>query len=174
MRPKRLLTREAVTHAFDSPFTALRSILLRKNNALVIFTSGLIFASQFQLSYVASLTFAAAPYRYSPLVIGFVLLASGLGNVLGSIFGGRYSDIVLRRMTKENGGVREPEASRLAALLALMPDVFADADTFGVYRHALRPAVVRRIRLDGRRARLDCRPDHCPRALLSFHLQNGS
>lgn len=33
----------------------------------------------------------------------------GGGNVVGSILGGKYSDIMLRRLKKKNGGVGEPE-----------------------------------------------------------------
>jgi hypothetical protein len=37
------------------------------------------------------------------------LLVTGGGNVVGSILGGKYSDIMLRRLKKKNGGVGEPE-----------------------------------------------------------------
>jgi hypothetical protein len=41
-------------------------------------------------------------------------VTEGGGNVVGSILGGRYSDIMLRRLKKKNGGVGEPEM-RLAS-----------------------------------------------------------
>jgi hypothetical protein len=34
---------------------------------------------------------------------------AGGGNILGSILGGRYSDLVLRKLKKKNGGVGQPE-----------------------------------------------------------------
>lgn len=73
------------------------------------------------------------PYNYSPLKVGLALLSfgeyrlpavgvhrscmlgtdksldTGGGNVVGSILGGKYSDIMLRRLKKKNGGVGEPE-----------------------------------------------------------------
>jgi hypothetical protein len=49
------------------------------------------------------------PYNYTPLKIGLLLLSFGGGNVLGSVMGGRYSDIILRKLKKKNGGASEPE-----------------------------------------------------------------
>jgi len=49
------------------------------------------------------------PYDYTPLKIGLVLLSFGGGNVLGSVMGGRYSDMILRKLKKKNGGDSEPE-----------------------------------------------------------------
>ena len=50
-----------------------------------------------------------APYNYNALHVGLVLLAFGLGNIAGSVLGGRYSDKVLARLKKANGGKSEPE-----------------------------------------------------------------
>ena len=49
------------------------------------------------------------------LVTGF-----GGGNIIGSVVGGRYSDIVLARLKANNGGKSVPEF-RLRATLAPMP-----------------------------------------------------
>lgn len=54
-------------------------------------------------------TFADAPYNYNALHVGLVLVAFGGGNVIGSVFGGVYSDIVLARLKKRNGGIGKPE-----------------------------------------------------------------
>jgi len=74
--------------------------------------SGLLFAAQYTISYTAARTFAAAPYDYSALIVGCVLLSFGFGNVVGSVAGGRWSDAMLKRMKEKNGGQGEPEASR--------------------------------------------------------------
>lgn len=55
-------------------------------------------------------------YGFSTGSVGLVFLAGGLGNLMGSLIGGRYSDIILRRLTLANGGVRVPEM-RLTAML---------------------------------------------------------
>ena len=75
--------------------------------------SGLLFAAQYTISYTAARTFAAAPYDYSALIVGCVLLSFGVGNVVGSVAGGRWSDAMLKRMKEKNGGHGEPEASQV-------------------------------------------------------------
>lgn len=82
-----------------------------------------------------------APYNYSPLKVGLFLLSFGQfsylsvlvtmltdpltyyqfiipggGNVLGSILGGRYSDYILQRLKRKNGGQGEPEMRLQSAL----------------------------------------------------------
>lgn len=41
-----------------------------------------------------------------------MVLAFGIGNILASLLGGKYSDIVLRKLKKKNGGVGNPEVRR--------------------------------------------------------------
>lgn len=55
----------------------------------------------------------------------------GGGNVLGSILGGRYSDFILQRLKKKNGGQGEPEMRLQSALggkykLILLLGIVAD------------------------------------------------
>lgn len=38
-----------------------------------------------------------------------MVLAFGIGNILASLLGGKYSDMVLRKLKKKNGGVGNPE-----------------------------------------------------------------
>lgn len=59
--------------------------------------------------YTASITLGKAPYNYGSLNIGLVVLAFGIGNILASLLGGKYSDMVLRKLKKKNGGVGNPE-----------------------------------------------------------------
>jgi len=44
--------------------------------------SGFLFASQYTVTLTSSRTFAAAPWNYTPIEVGLVLLAFGLGNVV--------------------------------------------------------------------------------------------
>lgn len=92
-----------------NPMAAAGAVLREPANVLILTYSGLIFGSQYCMTYTASRTFAAAPYNCTPIQVGLVLLAFGIGNVVGSVGGGRYSDYVLRKMKERNGGKGEPE-----------------------------------------------------------------
>lgn len=107
-----------------NPLPAMMSIWRRPSNAIVLICSGWVFAAQYTTTYTASVTFARAPYNYNPLIIGVVLLSFGLGNIAGSILGGRWSDYSLKRQTAANKGVTIPEM-RLKSTLIGMPVLIA-------------------------------------------------
>lgn len=107
-----------------NPFPSMISVFHSPTNATVLLASGLLFAVQYTTTYTASVTFARAPYNYNPLIIGVVLLSFGMGNVVGSVVGGRWSDYALRRMTAKNGGKPEPEM-RLRCTIPAMPLLLA-------------------------------------------------
>ncbi|KAJ7468471.1 major facilitator superfamily domain-containing protein [Mycena latifolia] len=111
-----------------NPYRPLRQVLRRTNNLVILFASGLMFAFTFVVVYSASRTLGAPPYGYNALKIGLVLLAFGLGNLAGSIIGGRYSDRTLARLKAANGGVSYPEMrlrSTTWGLLLLPPSTLA-------------------------------------------------
>lgn len=103
-----------------NPLPTMASIFHSPTNAIVLLCSGILFSAQYTTTYTASLTFSRAPYNYNPLIVGVVLLAFGVGNIFGSVLGGRASDMILRRLSKKNGGVTVPEM-RLKSTLAGMP-----------------------------------------------------
>ncbi|KIJ54895.1 hypothetical protein M422DRAFT_221319 [Sphaerobolus stellatus SS14] len=71
-------------------------VMRRINNICILLASGLIFGGiTYSLSYTAVRTFGAAPYNYGSLRLGLVLLALGIGSMIGSLVGGRWSDRVL-------------------------------------------------------------------------------
>ncbi|BEI85444.1 hypothetical protein CcaverHIS002_0508450 [Cutaneotrichosporon cavernicola] len=107
-----------------NPLPSTISVFRSPTNAAVLVASGLLFAVQYTTTYTASVTFARPPYNYNPLLIGVVLVSFGMGNVVGSVVGGRYSDHALRRLTAKNGGVAEPEM-RLKCTLPAMPVLLA-------------------------------------------------
>lgn len=72
-------------------------------------------------------------YNFNSGDTGLCFLASGVGNVLGAMIGGRYSDAVLRRMSRRNGGVRTPEMR----LRAMLPGVLLTPAGFLLYGWAL-------------------------------------
>ena len=110
-----------------NPFSPLVLVLKRRNNVVTLFSSGmqkslrvirpkptylrlgLLFAFSFNITYTSSRTLGNH-YNYDPLKIGFVLLSYGIGCMLGSVLGGRWSDQVVRRLTSANGGNYLPEA----------------------------------------------------------------
>ncbi|GAA5843409.1 hypothetical protein JCM3766R1_002943 [Sporobolomyces carnicolor] len=113
-----------------NPFSATFSILMSPANVLVLLYSGLLFAAQYTISYTSSRVFSATPYDYSALLVGCVLLSFGCGNVVGSVGGGRWSDMVLKKLKAKNGGRGEPEMrikSTYAAMIILPPLLIAYA-----------------------------------------------
>jgi hypothetical protein len=77
------LARRSLALAADllsQPFAATGQVLRRKENFIAITFSGLLFASQYCITFTASRTFAAEPYNYDALRVGLVLLCFGAGN----------------------------------------------------------------------------------------------
>lgn len=103
-----------------NPLSAVGIVLKQPNLSLAILSSGIVFGAQYAIAYTAALTFAAAPYNYNSLEVGAVILAFGLGNIVGSVAGGRYSDMTLAAERRKNNGVLVPEA-RIRATLIAMP-----------------------------------------------------
>lgn len=56
---------------------------------------------------------SSSPYNYNPLIIGVVILSFGAGNMVGSVAGGKWSDVYLRRLREANNGVSVPEVCSL-------------------------------------------------------------
>lgn len=49
------------------------------------------------------------PYNFSPLSTGLVYLSPFIGGILGTAIAGKVSDIIVRFMSRRNGGIYEPE-----------------------------------------------------------------
>lgn len=107
-----------------NPLPVMISIWRVPSNTVVLICSGFLFAAQYTIVYTCSVTLSAAPYSYNPLHIGLVILAFGIGNMTGSLVGGRISDRVLKRLTARNGGKSTPEM-RLKASFSGMPLMIA-------------------------------------------------
>ncbi|WWC69996.1 uncharacterized protein I206_103940 [Kwoniella pini CBS 10737] len=103
-----------------NPLPTMISVVRKPANSVLLTSSGILFAAQYTIVYTASITLGNAPYNYNSLKIGLVLLAFGIGSILASILGGRYSDLVLKRLKKKNGGVMAAEM-RLKATFVAMP-----------------------------------------------------
>ncbi|EIW70508.1 hypothetical protein TREMEDRAFT_28934 [Tremella mesenterica DSM 1558] len=103
-----------------NPFPTMWGIIKSPPMAVVLLSSGLQFASFYTITYTASITLAAAPYNYNPLYVGLVILSFGVGSMCGSLIGGRWSDMILKRLKRANGGVSNPEM-RLKSTFIGMP-----------------------------------------------------
>ena len=71
------------------------------------------------LNLVQSQAFAAPPYKFKPLTIGFFNFSVLVGAIIGLATAGPLSDWISMRLTKRNNGIREPEMR----LLAMIPYV---------------------------------------------------
>lgn len=112
-----------------NPFPPYVNILRRKNNLVILMASGLLFAFGFSITYTCARTLALY-YDYNALKTGLVLLSFGIGSMLGSILGGRWSDRTLARLKAANGGVSFPEMrleSTKIAMCGLPPAVISYA-----------------------------------------------
>ena len=61
------------------------------------------------LNLTQSQAFAAPPYNFKPLIIGFFNFAILVGAILGLVTAGPLSDWISMKLTKRNSGIREPE-----------------------------------------------------------------
>ncbi|KAI0718247.1 MFS general substrate transporter [Cerioporus squamosus] len=112
-----------------NPAKPIIHVLRRMNNLVILVASGLIFGFSYCISYTCSRTLANN-YGYNALQIGLVLLAFGVGSLFGSVFGGRYSDYVFRKLRARNGGTSQPEM-RLESTIIFMPFLPASVIAYG-------------------------------------------
>ncbi|KAG8214817.1 major facilitator superfamily domain-containing protein [Butyriboletus roseoflavus] len=101
-----------------NPFPPYLRILTRKNNLAILIPSGLLFAFSFSISYTCARTLSLY-YGYDAMTTGLVSLAYGIGLMVGSILGGRWSDRTLVRLKAANGGVSYPEMRLESTKLAM-------------------------------------------------------
>ncbi|KAI0775515.1 vacuolar DHA amino acid exporter [Trametes elegans] len=110
-----------------NPVKPIIHVLRRMNNLTILFASGLIFAFSYSITFTCSRTLADK-YEYNALQIGLVLLAFGVGSLLGSVLGGRYSDHVFRKLKARKGGASQAEMrleSTMVPMVFLPPSVIA-------------------------------------------------
>ena len=62
-----------------------------------IFIASITFGTLGLLSISIQSNFSKSPYRLSTIIIGCIYIPIGTGNILGSVFGGRWSDRILHR-----------------------------------------------------------------------------
>ncbi|KAK7427804.1 hypothetical protein QQZ08_005742 [Neonectria magnoliae] len=80
---------------------------------------------------VVSIVFSAPPYNFDTAGVGYMTLGPFVGNVLGSIYGGPFSDWLIVRLARRNGGMYEPEM-RLHPLILPLISMSGGIIMFGV------------------------------------------
>lgn len=108
-----------------NPLKPMWKVMKRRNNVACLIGSGLLFSFVFVVVYTSARTLAMA-YHYNALKIGFVLLAFGVGSMVGSLSGGWYSDYVLAKLKTKNGGESKPEMrlySTIPGMILLPPAI---------------------------------------------------
>ena len=61
------------------------------------------------LSETVSTIYRSEPYNFSALGAGLVYISPFIGGVLGTAVAGKVSDVIVRFMSRRNGGLYEPE-----------------------------------------------------------------
>ncbi|KAI0633191.1 major facilitator superfamily domain-containing protein [Trametes polyzona] len=110
-----------------NPLKPIVHILRRLNNVTMFLASGLIFACTYSITYTCARTLANQ-YGFDALRTGLTLLAFGIGSLLGSVLGGRYSDYVYLKVKARHGGTGKAEMrleSTIVPVLFLPPSVIA-------------------------------------------------
>ncbi|KAL1943448.1 hypothetical protein VTO73DRAFT_4523 [Trametes versicolor] len=110
-----------------NPVRPIVHVLRRLNNVAMFLASALVFSCTYSITYTCSRTLSSQ-YGYDALKIGLTLLAFGVGSLLGSVLGGRYSDYVYRKVKARNGGMIQAETrleSTAVPMLLLPPSVIA-------------------------------------------------
>ncbi|KAJ1303442.1 hypothetical protein OPQ81_011632 [Rhizoctonia solani] len=118
-----------------NPISPIWNVLKERTNLCMLFASALLYAYEYAVAFTAALTFAAAPYNYNPIEVGLVLLSFGLGNIAGSILGGRWSDRVLSRLKAQNGGESVPEMRLQSTKPAMILPLFVVAYAWMCEKH---------------------------------------
>ncbi|KAG8965945.1 hypothetical protein FRC05_002936 [Tulasnella sp. 425] len=137
--PQEEVNQVKTTFADINPVSPAWKVLKQKSNIVALLASGVFyqdstfkrrsteqwtgpgsfFGYSYGICYTCARTFAAPPYSYNALKVGSVLLSFGLGNVAGSILGGRWSDRILSRLKAANGGFRLQSTTHAMVILPL-------------------------------------------------------
>jgi MFS family permease len=70
---------------------------------LTVYLASITFGTLYMLNISIQQTFSIAPYNFSVLIVGLLYIPNSLGYVVSSIFGGRWTDIIMAREARAAG-----------------------------------------------------------------------
>ncbi|MDI1485184.1 MAG: hypothetical protein OHK93_000319 [Ramalina farinacea] len=70
---------------------------------ITVYYASITFGSLYLLNISLETTFSAPPYNYSEIIIGLTYIPNSIGYILASIFGGRWTDMIMAREAKKAG-----------------------------------------------------------------------
>ncbi|CAO3570656.1 unnamed protein product [Mortierella alpina] len=96
---------EMVEPAKKKRFNPFQSVLLLRHTVVLLASieTGIIFALMFSIETLIPLLFKKF-YGLSETQVGLTYLGAGAGSVMGSVLGGKMSDLSLMRAQRKNGG----------------------------------------------------------------------
>jgi multidrug resistance protein len=74
---------------------------------ITVYYNAVTFASYYLVNITIQTVFSSSPYSFSALIVGLTYIPSALGAILGSLFGGRWTDYIMHREAKRAGRVDE-------------------------------------------------------------------
>lgn len=74
---------------------------------ITVYYNAVTFASYYLVNITIQIVFSSSPYHFSALIVGLTYIPSALGAILGSLFGGRWTDYIMHREAKRAGRVDE-------------------------------------------------------------------
>nr|QFR37053.1 MFS transporter [Cyberlindnera americana] len=128
--------------------------LIRPTKAVVFLTYPPVLLSisfsaiTFGVLYIMNMTiefeYARDPYNWKPLYIGFAYIPNSVTYIFASIYGGRWTDYLLRQYKAKNG-YYEPEArisyNMLSAVIAYPPALMITGWCFYYHTHWVTPLI---------------------------------
>ncbi|KAH8690746.1 MFS transporter [Talaromyces proteolyticus] len=70
---------------------------------ITVFYTSITFAGYYIVNITVQKVFSSPPYGFSPLIVGLTYIPSALGSILGAIFGGRWTDHIMKREASKAG-----------------------------------------------------------------------
>ena len=107
---------KSLAYSFYLPWKIFLYPIVQFASFIVSFSS----TSYLMINFTQAQAFAAPPYNFNSLNVGFTNFALLIGTFIGLFTAGPASDWVSARLTQRNRGIREPEMR----LLTMLPYIF--------------------------------------------------
>lgn len=107
---------KSLAYSFYLPWKIFPYPIVQFASFIVSFSS----TSYLMINFTQAQAFAAPPYKFNSLNVGFTNFALLIGTFIGLFTAGPASDWVSAKLTQRNSGIREPEMR----LLTMLPYIF--------------------------------------------------